>query len=151
MLKEWKHSGSKTAELSAREREHQCLARKVAVEGIVLLKNEAVLPLNISDPVAIFGNGAEKTVKGGIGSGDVNNRRNVSIYQGMKEAGAIITSENWIQDYEKRYEDARQQWKEKVLEEAKKVENPFDAYAANPFDFPEGRQRIPTTPCRLGI
>ena len=60
----------------------------------------------------------------------------------MKEAGAIITSENWIQDYEKRYEDARQQWKEKVLEEAKKVENPFDAYAANPFDFPEGRQII---------
>lgn len=142
MVREWKHSGSKTAELSAREREHQCLARKVAVEGIVLLKNEAVLPLNISDPVAIFGNGAEKTVKGGIGSGDVNNRRNVSIYQGMKEAGAIITSENWIQDYEKRYEDARQQWKEKVLEEAKKVENPFDAYAANPFDFPEGRQII---------
>jgi len=73
MVREWKHSRSKTAGLSAREREHQCLARKVVVEGIVLLKNEAVLPLNISDPVAIFGNGAEKTVKGGIGSGDVNN------------------------------------------------------------------------------
>ena len=29
--------------------------------------------------------------------------------------------------------------KEKILEEAKFVENPFDAYAENPFAMPEGR------------
>ena len=30
-------------------------------------------------------------------------------------------------------------WKEKILEEAKHVNNPFDAYASNPFIMPEGR------------
>ena len=30
-------------------------------------------------------------------------------------------------------------WKEKILEEAKHVDNPFDAYASNPFIMPEGR------------
>ena len=32
-----------------------------------------------------LGIGAEKTIKGGTGSGDVNNRESVSIYAGMKE------------------------------------------------------------------
>lgn len=44
-----------------------------------------------------------------------------------------IVSEDWISDYHNRYEQAREAWKEKVLEEAKKVDNPFDAYAENPL------------------
>ena len=31
-------------------------------------------------------------------------------------------------------------WKEKILEDAKIVENPFDAYASNPFSLPEGSE-----------
>ena len=30
-------------------------------------------------------------------------------------------------------------WKEQILEAAKHVDNPFDAYAANPFAMPDGR------------
>ena len=134
------HSGTKEQKPSKRELAHGVFARRAAAEGMVLLKNEGLLPLDSSVSIALFGGGAVRTVKGGIGSGDVNNRENISIYQGMKEAAAVITSEDWIQDYEKRYEAARKAWKEKVLEAVKHVENPFDAYASNPFSLPEGRR-----------
>lgn len=135
----WGHSGSMDQSLSEFEIRHRILAREAAAEGIVLLKNEGVLPLSTASAIALLGSGAEKTIKGGIGSGDVNNRENISIYQGMKEAGVTITSENWLEDYEERYKNARNVWKEKILEDAKHVDNPFDAYASNPFVLPEGR------------
>ena len=118
---------------------HRCFARRAAEEGIVLLKNDRILPIAGKTPIALLGSGAGKTVKGGIGSGDVNDRGSISIFQGIKESGAPITSINWLEDYENRYRDARNEWKEKILKEAKQVDNPFDAYAANPFTFPIGR------------
>ena len=137
------YSGTRTREPSPRELEHGRLARRAAAGGIVLLKNTGTLPLDLSAPVALFGSGASRTVKGGIGSGDVNNRANVSICQGLKDAGLRLTSENWLEDYEARYHAARAAWKQKVLEAARWVENPFDAYAANPFVLPQGRPIVP--------
>lgn len=139
MTEKWIHSGSLQQEPSEREKRHRALAGKAAAEGIVLLKNDGVLPLKLSDPIALFGSGADKTVKGGIGSGDVNNRENISIFRGIREAGGAVTSGEWLKDYDRRYDDAREKWKEKILEDALHVENPFDAYAANPFVLPEGR------------
>ena len=139
-MKKQIHSGSLKQELSEREKRHSALARRAAAEGIVLLKNEGTLPLKTSDPIALFGSGAGKTVKGGIGSGDVNNRNSISVYRGIKEAGAVVTNEDWIQDYDKRYKEAREEWKEKILEDVRHVQNPFDAYAANPFSLPDGRR-----------
>ena len=133
------HSGTMEERPSKREILHGKLAGKLAAEGMVLLKNEGVLPLKTSAPAGLFGGGAVRTVKGGTGSGDVNNRENISVYRGLKEAGVPITSEEWLIDYEKRYEAARNVWKEKVLKDAEKMENPFDAYALNPFSMPEGR------------
>lgn len=137
--REWRYSGTIEERTSIREQVHDVLARKVAEEAMVLLKNESLLPLPLDVPMALFGSGAKKTVKGGIGSGDVNNRKTISVYQGLLEAGAMITSEAWLCDYEKRYEQAREEWKKLVLEETKRVENPFDAYSNHPFCFPEGR------------
>ncbi|MBM6853491.1 glycoside hydrolase family 3 C-terminal domain-containing protein [Mediterraneibacter glycyrrhizinilyticus] len=139
MTKNWIHSGNLQQEPSEQEIRHRALAGKAAAEGIVLLKNDGVLPLKLSDPIALFGSGADKTVKGGIGSGDVNNRENISIFRGVREAGAAVTSLEWLKDYDRRYDDAREKWKEKILEDAHHVDNPFDAYAANPFVLPEGR------------
>lgn len=134
------HSGTLNTQPSKREEKHRVFARRAAAEGMVLLKNEGILPLKKDMPIALFGGGAVKTVKGGTGSGDVNNRENISIYQGMKASGAMIVNEDWLKDYERRYEEARLAWKETVLEAAKTVENPFDAYSANPFSLPEGRK-----------
>lgn len=137
------YSGTQSSQVSKRELAHAKLAREAAAEGFVLLKNEGLLPLETAKPAALFGGGAVYTVKGGIGSGDVNNRESISICRGMKEAGAAAVNEAWISDYEKRYENARNLWKEKVLEDAQKMENPFDAYARNPFSLPEGRKITP--------
>ena len=64
---------------------------------MVLLKNEGqLLPLKEGTKVALYGVGASRTIKGGTGSGDVNERETVSIYQGMKNAGFEITTEDWI-------------------------------------------------------
>ena len=139
-VKRWIHSGTLNEEISEREIAHRKLAKEAAGEGIVLLINEGILPLKNSTPIALFGAGAEKTVKGGIGSGDVNNRENISIYRGLKEAGISITSETWLTDYLKYYDLARNKWKDIVLNAAKTVDNPFDAYAENPFVMPEGRE-----------
>ena len=150
-MKKWIYSGTREEQPSERELMHGKLARKAASEGIVLLKNEGILPLKKDTAVALLGYGAEKTVKGGIGSGDVNNRKNISIYQGLKEAGVKIVSEDWISDYHNRYEQAREVWKEKVLEEAKKVDNPFDAYAENPFAMPLGRKVAEEDICEADV
>lgn len=134
------HSGAKDSRISERELEHGKIARRLAAEGMVLLKNEDALPICSTSPVALLGAGASKTVKGGIGSGDVNNRENISIYQGLKEAGVTIVSEAWLKEYDECYMSAREEWKARILEEAKHVENPFDAYAVNPFSLPEARR-----------
>ena len=134
------HSGTLIQRPSQREMIHSKLARDAAAQGIVLLKNEDILPLEQSAAIALFGGGAVKTVKGGTGSGDVNNRENISIYQGLTDAGIFVTSRDWLSDYQSRYEAARLAWKEKVLEDAKHMDNPFDAYALNPFVMPTGRK-----------
>ena len=139
MINNWNHSGSKNIDVTDREEKHRIFARKAAEEGIVLLKNDGVLPIAEKTSIALLGMGAGKTVKGGIGSGDVNNRENISIYQGVAETGVPIVSTEWLEDYEARYYEARHVWKEKILKEAELVDNPFDAYAVNPFAFPIGR------------
>ena len=60
--------GRQTDEVSERELSHRQLAREVAAEGMVLLKNEGVLPLQ-NKKIALFGAGARMTVKGGTGWG----------------------------------------------------------------------------------
>ncbi|MDR1151658.1 MAG: glycoside hydrolase family 3 C-terminal domain-containing protein, partial [Bifidobacteriaceae bacterium] len=79
--------------VTAEDQAHAALARQAGVEGMVLLENhDASLPLPSSGTVALFGVGAHKTVKGGTGSGDVNNRYTVSVRQGFEAAGYTVTT-----------------------------------------------------------
>lgn len=68
-------SGTRNQAESERERAHRVIARKAAAEGIVLLENNGVLPLKKGSKVALYGGGARHTIKGGTGSGSVNNRK----------------------------------------------------------------------------
>ena len=63
----WIYSGTRDERPSERELLHGRLARNMATEGMVLLKNENILPLDESVSIALFGSGAAETVKGGIG------------------------------------------------------------------------------------
>ena len=93
--------GTTSPEITERETMHGALARQAAAEGFVLLKNEDhTLPLKKGSALGLYGAGAVKTVKGGTGSGDVNNRRNISIYEGLREGGFVITAPSaaWLDD-----------------------------------------------------
>ena len=56
--REWRYSGTIEERTSIREQVHDVLARKVAEEAMVLLKNESLLPLPLDVPMALFGSGA---------------------------------------------------------------------------------------------
>ena len=141
-LKERTFSGTTNPEIQPWETEHRKLARLAAAEGIVLLKNEEhVLPLKAGSAVAIYGAGAGKTIKGGTGSGDVNEREKVSICQGMKNAGFQVTTEEWINSYDKIYDQARQDWKNDILSRTGNGADTmgfFSVYSTTPFIMPAG-------------
>jgi len=64
--------------------EHLNLARRAAAEGMVLLKNNDVLPLAKGTKIATFGKATIDYVKGGGGSGDVSVAFLHSLYDGLK-------------------------------------------------------------------
>lgn len=135
-------SGSSSQNVTEREQKNRGIARRAAGEGIVLLKNNGILPLFAKTKIALFGAGAGRTVKGGTGSGDVNERESVSIFQGLEDAGFSVTSEKWIMDYEERYKKARELWKQEILTETGGTDTPefFQIYSSHAFLMPEGRE-----------
>ena len=127
------------------ETEHAKVARKAAAEGFVLLKNEnKTLPLKKGSKVALFGVGAVQTVKGGTGSGDVNERYDISIAQGLENAGFVLTTKDWLQRAEQIYTDARIAWRDAIMDDYRKNGGIFFlAYSSHAFRIPAG-DPIPT-------
>ena len=102
-----KYFAPTTDEITSMELEHMDTVRKLAAECVVLLKNDGTLPLKGSKGnIALFGNGARHTVKGGTGSGDVNSRTVINIEQGLEDAGFTITTKSWLDRYDRRLETA---------------------------------------------
>lgn len=62
---------------------HLALSGAVAAEGMVLLKNQGVLPLKKNTTVALFGIGSLDYVKCGGGSGRVFNKHAYNLYEGF--------------------------------------------------------------------
>lgn len=135
------YSGTKETEISGRETENRRVAREAAAEGMVLLENEGVLPLKKGMKAALYGGGAVRTVKGGTGSGDVNEREVVSIYQGFLDAGIEITNQGWLDSFSMIYARERETWKNRILEEYKQGNEPnlLNVYSKHVFHMPAGK------------
>ena len=82
---------SPTGEVNQREQDNREIAYQAACEGIVLLRNDGILPLPVGK-TALYGSGAAMTVKGGSGSGEVNERRSITLLEGLEEKGFKITT-----------------------------------------------------------
>lgn len=91
-----------TDEVTPLEKENAQVSYEAALEGIVLLENDGVLPI-APGKVALYGAGAGMTIKGGTGSGEVNERHAVSILEGLETAGFTVTTKRWIAGYEEEY------------------------------------------------
>jgi len=85
------------------------VAYEAALEGIVLLENDGCLPV-LPGKIALYGAGAEMTIKGGTGSGEVNERHAVSILEGLKQAGFTVTTREWLEGYRALYEQKEQEY-----------------------------------------
>lgn len=107
-----------TDEVTELEQRNRKLAREIAGEAIVLLKNNGILPVSTSENVVLFGEGVTNTVKGGSGSGEVNPRYSVSIYEGMKNAGYQIANEKRLLSYAEKAKVARACYEQSMLEKA---------------------------------
>ena len=69
---------------------HGDLAAEVAAQTMVLLKNEnGTLPMAKKSTLAVFGNGSFATEYGGLGSGQVDAKKTVSIAEGLHTSSAF--------------------------------------------------------------
>jgi len=108
---------SYSPEVTARERENLQVAYQAACEGMVLLKNDGALPFK-TRKIALYGPGASMTIKGGTGSGEVNERHSVTILEGLENRGFEIATRAWIADFDKSYAEAEEAYK---IEKKKRV------------------------------
>lgn len=89
--------------ISDREIEHKTAAKNIATQGMVLLENkDNSLPISSKKgtKIALFGQGVYNTIKGGTGSGAVNQRDNVTVGQGFENAGYDIVNADFIDQIE---------------------------------------------------
>ena len=132
--------GATSPEESLREKEHKALARRAAAEGIVLLENDGVLPLQ-TRKIALYGPGSRMTVKGGSGSGDVHERHSVTIEEGLKNAGFEFPTTLWMDRFKGKYDADVAAWRSDLEQKVKKY-NPiqtmqmFDVIHEDPMPYP---------------
>ena len=105
--------------LNEYEVKHNAYLRENGAECTVLLKKDGNFPLKGTGQIALYGSGARYTIKGGTGSGEVNSRFYVTVEEGLKNAGFIITSGSWLDGYDKVRAEAKQQFIKDIKAEAK--------------------------------
>ena len=136
------YTGSTSEAVSEREKRNRDKVRKLAAEGMVMLENDGVLPLPPKSKIALYGFGARHTVKGGTGSGAVNSRGDVSVYEGLVNKGFVITTEDWLNDLDVKYAETRKKWEEEILERTGtpiKYRKLYYEHASNPLIPPKAK------------
>ncbi len=102
---------------------HAAVTRQSAAEGMVLMKNEKALPFAKSiKNVALYGNTSYDFIAGGTGSGNVNHAYVISLLDGMKNGGYIV-SEDLKNAYETYINDAKKKAEAELEAKAKKDPN----------------------------
>ena len=122
-----------TSEMTQLERENGQIVRELAGECMVILENDGILPLKGTCRVALYGNGARHTIKGGTGSGDVNARKVVCIEEGLESAGFTVVTENWLNAYDAAIAEEKERHQKKIKKLAEELHKPEINVA---FDYP---------------
>ena len=116
-------------ELLPHEIEHYNELEQIASECTLFLKRDKSFPIDKPCKVALFGNGARHTLKGGTGSGDVNSHFFTNIEDDLKAAGFEITTTKWLDEFDKLYEIKRKEFVKQIKQEAKALKLSAPAYS----------------------
>ena len=125
------YPGQMSEDVLPLERRGRELSRMAAADGMVLLHNNGALPLRAGARLALFGLGARHTIKGGTGSGDVNSRDVVSVEEGLRAQGFTIVNSRYLDEYDRLYTAARQQWIDGIYAAAGPEKDPEKLYMAH--------------------
>lgn len=111
-------------ELNDYEIKHNEFLRDNGAECTVILAKDGKFPLAGAGDIALFGNCARNTIKGGTGSGEVNSRFFVNIEDGLKNAGFNITTTDWLDKYDEIRKKAHKNFVKTIRREALKAKTP---------------------------
>lgn len=124
------------------EKKHLQQLRDGLAECTVLLKANGDFPLKKPEKLALYGSGARHTIKGGTGSGEVNSRFFVTVEQGLKDAGFVLTTDKWLDGYDQIYADAQKAFVKRVRAEAKAAHRNVVVYGMGAV-MPEPEYQLP--------
>ena len=94
MINNFFNQGPSEAETAQAGADSAEMTREIASEGIILLENrDGALPLDRGTRVNLFGYGSRDTVYGGSGSGSGDSSGNVTMVQGLRNAGFEVNQE----------------------------------------------------------
>ena len=132
-----KYPGQTDLSVSEREKKIRAVARRAAAEGMVLLENDGILPLEQGAKLALYGRGARDTIKGGTGSGDVNSRNTISVEQGLLNAGFTVVNRAYLDRFDEEFADSKKRCEEAIYREAGDDRDPRKLYHAHATFVPE--------------
>ena len=91
MINSFLAAGPAGEEVDAARAESEKMTEQIEAEGIVLLENKGnALPLQSGIAVNLFGYGSRDTVYGGTGSGSGDSSKNITLAQGLENAGFTV-------------------------------------------------------------
>ena len=111
------------------ELKHMNYVKDNAHECSLFLKRDDSFPLEKPTEITLIGNGVRHTIIGGTGSGAVNVRYKESIEEAFINAGFKISSTDWLNSYDKEYEQNQIDHIKFVKKEAKLHHTMAAAYA----------------------
>jgi len=109
------------------EIEHLKQLDEYSSECTLLLRINGDFPLgNDVEDIYLYGNGARKTIKGGTGSGDVDSRQFVTIEDAFTNCGYNVKTKDFLDQYDKVYEDAKAAYKKELYSDEELMSNVFN-------------------------
>jgi len=119
------------------EKKHIRIMRETAGECTLFLNKNNEFPINGPCNVLLIGSGARNTIKGGLGSADVESRFYTTCEEGLEKAGFKITSKNWLNQYPLLKEKKIQEHINyiKKIHKINRVNNTFRMVAFPEYDY----------------
>ena len=114
---------------------HYKTLESLAGECTLFLKRENIaFPISKPCKVALFGNGARYTAKGGTGSGDVNSHFFNNVETELELNGFTITSKKWLDAYDEIKKSKHVSFVKRVKYEARKAGIGAPAYSVGQIE-----------------